>query len=293
MRCAARSIVTTVLLGTAVAACDAGPDSPTAISVDEQTGQWAAARTRDAAPRADAADALLAALGDATLTCLGTVSPFAYVIADGFLVRAFDACTRRDDAALEQIDALLGVQHSEFGREDGLADLYVARWARASARTDAGDCPQWLLLERINLPSAETIRLMGSRPSVQKSYARYAVRSADGEAGRAVVERAAVCAGGFGDAFVVRTDARASEVLVDPTWWLLNDDYDRDENPFLTPGYYHPMSYYGRLPGDRYGAIRRAGEQCSRYDEVTHKHYIHYLNPIQCTPGWYCMSYCM
>ena len=105
------------------------------------------------------------------------------------------------------------------------------------------------------------------------------------------------CAAGFGDAFVVRTDPRVSEVLVDPVWWLWNVEYDDDDrdnpNPFKTPGYYHPMSYYGRLPGDRYGALARAGEKCSRYDELSHKHYLHTLYPIECSPGWQCMTYCM
>ncbi len=130
----------------------------------------AAARSRDDGPRADAADALPAALGDATLACLGTAGPGSYTVADGTLARTFDSCTTRDTEALE----------------------------------------------RINLPSMETVRLMGSRPSVQKSDARYAVRSEDCADGRCTTRRGAQCAAGFSDAFVVRTDARASEILIDP-----------------------------------------------------------------------------
>jgi hypothetical protein len=76
----------------------------------------------------DARDALLAALGTATLECLGTVSPASYSTTSGALARTFDACPAGGPSALARIEALLGVQFSEPGRTDLLADYYVGRW---------------------------------------------------------------------------------------------------------------------------------------------------------------------
>jgi hypothetical protein len=59
------------------------------------------------------------------------------------------------------------------------------------------------------------------------------------------------------------------------------------------PGYYHPMSYYGTLPGALYGAIQRAGEACSQWDPVAQMHFVDWeLIPIDCGGGWLCMTYC-
>lgn len=243
----------------------------------------------------DPRDGLLAALGVATLDCLGTVSPSTYATRGGRLERSFEACTTGDREALDVIDALLGVQRSAEGKAERLPEYYASRWTRSAegAGRSAGDaCPTWTLQERMNEPTPENVRRLGSRTTGQKSNARYAVR-ADGCAdGRCAVERAARCGAGFGDSFIVRLEPRRAEVVVDPTWWLLNDTYPDDENPFKTSGYYHPMSYSGRIPGARFGALARSTELCSRWDEKSNKHYIHYLVPIECSPGWTCMSYC-
>ena len=53
------------------------------------------------------------------------------------------------------------------------------------------------------------------------------------------------------------------------------------------------MSYWGDLPGAVYGALQRAGEQCSQWDPYTGMHSIdRQLVPIDCGGGWYCMTYC-
>jgi len=46
-------------------------------------------------------------------------------------------------------------------------------------------------------------------------------------------------------------------------------------------------------PGALYGALERAGEACSQWDEIALMHYTdRILVPIDCGGGWYCMTYC-
>ena len=55
--------------------------------------------------------------------------------------------------------------------------------------------------------------------------------------------------------------------------WLIDQAFPTDaDNPFLSAGYFHGMSFYGREPGALYGAVERSGEACSTYDYVTGKH---------------------
>jgi hypothetical protein len=297
-----QSMSVTVIVATALGSgvfispgADAGNPAPPGAAKAPAAPVEHPARTEAGRGQVDPRDRLLAALGAATLDCLGTVAPSTYGISGGILERSFEACTTGDRAALGVIDALLGVQHSAEGKAERLPEHYASRWTRSAERVgrSTGDaCPTWTLQERMNEPTPENVRRLGSRTTGQKSNARYAVR-ADGCAdGRCAVERAARCAGAFGDAFIVRLDPRRAEVVVDPSWWLLNDTYPDDENPFKTSGYYHPMSYSGRVPGARFGTLARSTELCSRWDESTNKHYIHYLVPIECSPGWKCMSYC-
>jgi hypothetical protein len=243
---------------------------------------------------ADPRDALLAALGTATLECLGTVTPSSYRNEDGFLARTFDRCA--DDPALEQIDALLGVQHSAEGQRDQLAQHYVATWA-AIAEHLVGEPfdSTWERLSVLNPPSAASVRdyLDGTAPA-EEGYV-YAVSSTACGDGACAVDDAVLRARGFGSQFLVSVDADASSVTVDPAWWLTTYEFGASaaSNPFMTPGYYHAMSYYGDVPGALYGALQRAGEACSKYDAVTRTHYVAGLKAIDCGGGWICMSYCM
>ncbi len=62
------------------------------------------------------------------------------------LERAFDACTTRDARALEQIDRLLGVQHSREGQADGLPARFAIVWNRAARvfpERLIQACPDW------------------------------------------------------------------------------------------------------------------------------------------------------
>jgi len=67
---------------------------------------------------------------------------------------------------------------------------------------------------------------------------------------------AAACAGGF-PGFVLAADG--STVLTDPVAWLLDTSYPSvSTDPYLRPGYYHPMSYYNGAPGTVFADAVRA-----------------------------------
>ena len=68
-------------------------------------------------------------------------------------------------------------------------------------------------------------------------------------------ECAMACAGGF-PGFVISGEGES--VLTDPPAWLLDTTYlGADTDPYLRPGYYHPMSYYGGVPGVAFGEYER------------------------------------
>jgi hypothetical protein len=251
------------------------------------------------APRIDGRDTLLAALGKATLDCLGTVEPSTYQTTSGFLARAFAACRSGDRASLQRIDALLAVQRSKPGRTDGLADHYVLRWNAFLKSFPSGhvtQCPVWTLEGILDAPTTESIPRYMREKRIGEENARYSVFSSQcSKDGECAVKAAVACAAGFGPGFVVDTDPRRSRVEVDPAWWLTTYEFeDEESNPFMTDGYYHGMSYYGTLPGALYGALERAWEACSQWDEIALVHFTdRVLVPIDCGGGWYCMTYCM
>lgn len=251
------------------------------------------------APRVDGRDTLLAALGKATLDCLGTVEPSTYQTTSGFLARAFAACRSGDRAALQRIDALLAVQRSKQGRADGLAEHYVSRWNAFLKSFPTGhvtQCPVWKLEGVLDAPTTESVPRYLSEDRIGEENARYSVFSSQcSQDGECAVKAAVACAAGFGPGFIVDKDPRRSRVEVDPTWWLTTYEFEDDEsNPFRMPGYYHAMSYWGELPGALYGALERAWEMCSQWDEIALAHYTdRVLVPIDCGGGWYCMTYCM
>jgi hypothetical protein len=243
----------------------------------------------------DPRDALLAARGTATRECRGTLGPTQFTTETGVLARTFTSCPTGDRAALDEIDALLGVQNSDAGRRDDLAGHYVATWDALAARFPwqrIPSCPAWERTQAIEAPTFESVPRNVGR--VGKTNFRYRVTSEECRGNpRCTVARAAACAQGFGREFLVELDHRRGTIVVDPAWWLTRYDYASDSsNPFKMPGYYHPMSYYGDLPGALYGARQRSGELCSQY--VGGKHYTdRVLQLIDCGGGWLCMTYCM
>lgn len=272
-----------------------------AMSMTAAWGQSVPDPLNRAQLRANPDDTLLAALGEETLACLGRVTTRDYrVNPDGVLERAFDACTKRDTGALERIDALLGVQQSREGQKDKLAGRFAAVWSRAARTFPSGlvtQCPRWTLLHVIDAPTEERVAHFAAKEGaagIGKEYRWYRVSSPQcGSNGFCAVFQAMLCGAGYSNQFIVWTDPASSSVIVDPVWWLLNDDDGDEDGALSNPVYKHPMSHYGDVPGARYGSLRRAGEQCTRYDEISKKHYVHYLHPIECAPGWKCMTYCM
>jgi hypothetical protein len=246
----------------------------------------------------DSRDTLLAALGKATLDCLGTVGPSIYETSSGQLRRTFAACASRDRRLLQRIDALLAVQSSSPGRADDLAGHYVSRWnafVESFPSNRVTECPLWKLESVIDAPTHESVPRSVAERRIGEEFYTYKIVSAEcARDGACAVKQASACAAGFGPGFVVSQDARRSRVEVDPAWWLTTYEFSDDtSNPFMMPGYYHPMSYYGPLPGALYGAPQRAGEACSQWVPAAGKHYTdRRLVPIDCGGGWYCMTYC-
>lgn len=243
----------------------------------------------------DSRDALLAALGTATLECQGTLGPSQYTTEMGVLARVFDSCPSGGREALAEIDALLAVQLSDQGRRDDLAGHYVGVWDAFVTRFPwrrITSCPVWERTQAIEAPTLESVpRNLGR---VGKANFRYRVQSRScRNSRRCAVSQAAACAQGFGPEFLVELDHLSGSIVIDPVWWLTRYTYANEaDNPFKVPGYYHAMSYYGDLPGALYGSLQRAGEACSEY--LDGKHYTdRTLNPIDCGGGWYCMAYCM
>lgn len=244
----------------------------------------------------DSRDALLAALGSVTLDCLGTVNPATYLIKAGVLVKNFKSCPfDKDGGALKQIDAILAVANSKPGQKDQLMAHYVSTWKayQDAFPKDISVCPAWQKVKVINPPTFENVK--GSIGAIGKEGYVYSVKEDQQCKGNSecVVAHALACAGGFGSQFLVGGNAKDSTVTVDPAWWLTRYEYATDtDNPFMMPGYYHAMSYYGDLPGSLYGAVQREGEACSQY--IDSKHMTdRQLIGIDCGGGWLCMTYCM
>jgi len=248
-------------------------------------------------------DAMLAALGEATVACLGAVSTRDYrVNSAGILERAFASCTTRDTGALERVDQLLGVQGAREAQEDRVSGRFSQVWTAAERRFPARaipQCPTWELLHVIDAPTIERVAEFASKEGaagIGKEYRWYKVSSAQcGSNGFCAVLHASLCGAGYSDQFIVWLDPLSSSVIVDPVWWLTDYEYEED-NPFLSPiaGYKHPMSYFGDdVPGELYGSLERAGETCTKWSEINQKHFFdRKLIPIDCGGGWFCMTYC-
>jgi hypothetical protein len=105
----------------------------------------------------------------------------------------------------------------------------------------------------------------------------YVVSQSDAQSCGSPAECAAVCADAFPGFFIGIKGQE--EVVTDPIAWLLDTTYKtKAQNPYLRPLYYHPMSYYGPLPGMLFGDYARfepcgpnsadplcGPEQCSYY----------------------------
>ena len=254
-------------------------------------------------------DSLLAALGSATLDCLGTTGKDTYKIVvpksgSPYLARGFSQCPVAKDpkAALANIDALLAIQLTKVGQADGVGTHYATTWKKFQDNfPKIEECPTWKKIKVVNPPTWDSVKKAQGNPSdvnLQKENYEYAVASKScGKDADCTVKTALACASGFGQDFLIKgapEGPNGPTVLVDPIWWLTHYDFQSDsDNPFKTPGYYHGMSYYGAPPGSLYGAIEREGEACSKWTETNAKQYTdRKLVGLDCGGGWYCATYC-
>jgi hypothetical protein len=273
----------------ALAACSGGPPEPTsAPAVVPASGQ---------ALECSAFDSYTAALAAYTIACLGTVGPDSFVVdRAGHLKRTFDHCPN-DSRKRQSIDDILGLQYREslFPHATECIAGRWAEWKRSFDRSGIVECPRWRQDRVVDAPSRERMtRMLPVFPAVQQTArGRVAPPVVEGAGmarlaeenylfttffpGRAPAQScetpaacAARCAGGF-PGFVLQ--AEGTQVLGDPTYWLADDVYDdRDTDPFWAEGYFHPMSYYGPLPGVLAGHRARSylDEQCSYFDGTLH-----------------------
>ncbi len=239
-----------------------------------------------------------AAIATQTVDCTGSIGPKDFQInADGLLQRAFDACPALPASevkeALQTIDQLLTLQ----SRPDKLPfgkSCIAGRWQRwQDAFFQAGShaCPNWVKQQtffdhRMSVPgtldvlskfplgvnSADSGLATGSfkeESLYDVSFKNEAPPSANVCATPA--QCALDCAAGF-PGFTINTRANASStsVLTDPTYWLVPNFYANGTSPFK-PAYYHPMSFYGALPGDAFGHYNRRCEPCSYYLSGAHR----------------------
>jgi hypothetical protein len=248
-------------------------------------------------------DTLAASIATFTVDCLGHIDQNSYLIGDdGFLRRNFDDCPL-DRSKLQSIDDFLGLQYPRnlpgnvasalAYSKDCIAGRYAA-WRETFAASGIQQCPDWKKVSEVNTPTAalydQFAKLLpplpfqenGQRAAViaqMKINSLYSVSFTAGTADPACQTPgacAAQCAGGF-PGFVIRQDGET--VLTDPTPWQ-RDTIFTTSNPFTRPGYYHPMSLYGALPGDIFSHINRTlatpstsktpGEYCSYWDGTFH-----------------------
>jgi hypothetical protein len=239
-----------------------------------------------------------AALATRTVDCLGTIRPDSFSVnADNMLERNFTTCPV-DATQLSGIDSLLLLQRREARLphvKECMAGAY-ADYVRGFAKTGVTECPTWHSRETVNdiTPSVidrvaptladlhDTTTARFEFPADLEVENLYSTSFAGDLAGApresAVAGRA--CAAGFAG-FVLQADRNV--VLTDPVAWLLSTTYaGPSDDPFLLPGYYHPMSWYGGYPGVHYGHINRF-EPCPgcRPELCTYYTGVHKLTSLQ------------
>lgn len=227
-----------------------------------------------------------AVLATSTVDCLGTIRPDSFrVTADGLLARNFTSCSV-DATRLADIDAVLSLQHRRAllpHAKECIAGHY-ADFAREFSQKGVLACPTWSQKHTVNpishavidtlTPNLEplgdsfraadktalTVRALTTSgvPEELEEKNIYRVsfpESASPQARDAAADWAAACAGGFAG-FVLST--AGSSVLTDPTAWLIDTVYPSAAlDPYFRPGYYHPMSHSGALPGALFGNANR------------------------------------
>jgi hypothetical protein len=221
-------------------------------------------------------DQYLAALGELTADCLGTVDPRAYEITkDGILRPTFSECPV-NKAKYTPIKQLLSLQlrtaRLPFAKQCLVGRFEVAQ--QKFANSGVTSCPTWTFAGYVNEITQETIATVlriglpelpasdDVRPDPKvmerlKQQSFYRVEGdVQGQKCETAGQCAQICAAAF-PSFVQSVDG--STVITDPTSWLTDTVYQAaSSDPYLRPGFYHPMSYSGPLPGVVFGEAARA-----------------------------------
>jgi hypothetical protein len=238
-----------------------------------------------------------AALATFTVDCTGSIGPESFRInTQGRLERAFQRCEGdRDQSQLVDIDQLLSLQRREARLPDvraciagGFADAMSSLESQGSA-----GCPKWTKIKTVNPIDHEVVRSLATQlqqlqdapseaapalakngiPEAMEIKNLYRVSFADARDTADVSRAATACAAGFAG-FVIETNG--DTVLTDPPTWQQTMTFnDAAQDPFLDPSFYHAMSWYGGVPGVRYGHYNRFApcpgcppERCSYYTGV-------------------------
>jgi hypothetical protein len=265
-------------------------------------------------------DVYMAALGDLTARCLGTVDPRAYQVSkDGVMAPNFEKCERED--LLRPIRQLLSLQH-RTARLPFAKQCIVGRYNAALQKFLSSGievCPLWKEPEPINPITPEVIAQVESelpklptedapfprglmeRLKVNSIYGVGFESPPPGQQCDTPASCATQCAVAF-PGFVLPGDPLSAEsVVTDPPAWQLETTYRSvAADPYLKAGYYHPMSYYLGTPGVSFGEYARFDpcggelcppEQCSYYNGMHRKTALQpdCLDPSNLDT---CVSYC-
>jgi hypothetical protein len=264
-------------------------------------------------------DTYTATLGSLSVDCLGRLDPRDYKLdSDGYLTPAFDACQNdRQGKLIREIRQLLSLQYRTarlpYAKQclAGRFDAYVQKLP--SLGVDV--CPTWsekrvsvisdkdLDTVTSTLPKlpAEDTGVAPRNIELLKQNATYTVAfdpNTPGQKCETAGNCATACAGAF-PGFVLSHDGNT--MLTDPAAWLLDTTYTPPTpDPYLRTGYYHPMSYYGGVPGVQFAEYARfdpcgdrvcAPEACSYFAGIHLKAQLQpdCLDPMNLDT---CVSYC-
>jgi hypothetical protein len=220
-------------------------------------------------------DTYTASLGALAVDCLGKADPHAFeVTKDGYLTPTFEKCTNGDKKLMSSIRQLLSVQYRS-ARVPFAKQCMGGRYSAFLQSFDAKgikSCPTWRKSQVVNpITEGTVVKVEAGLPKLPaedngrplpvlellKENTLYIVTAdqADATCSKSPADCAMACAGGF-PGFVI--SGQGESVLTDPPAWLLDTTFlGATADPFLRPGYYHPMSYYGGVPGVQFGEYSR------------------------------------
>jgi hypothetical protein len=198
---------------------------------------------------------------------------------------------------------------------------FAGQW-QAFLNTGVSTCPNWYEIGTLHKATPETVKTASAllpRPSdgVLKPGAELKVSSADPVAlpkenlvyvvkmsttpqgCRTAESCAEICASGLPGFFVESRPLAKDEpayqglqyegttVIGDPLWWLDPTYYAPDPSPYMTPDFYHPMSFYRNVPGAIFAHLARETEACSFWNGAYHMIGVlqQYCIPGTGTPG--------